>query len=221
MASDTDRQDSDTRVAGFLLVAAFLTTLILFAYHPAEGAAANFAAILRNEAKDAPTDAVVHGGFIAVMTIELVCFARLAMLLGLRRMLPLAGLIFTAAGFAVLSASMVLDGFVAPAIAKRFVGATAGLEAAHTLYIFCGTAIGFLMPIGLLFQASGIGAWSFALAFRPAYARAVGLLGISLAGLLVVGIAAGRGNPLVLMAGLLATAVWALAVGILLAARKA
>jgi len=49
----------------------------------------------------------------------------------------------------------------------------------------------------------------------------VGLLGISLAGLLVVGIAAGRGNPLVLMAGLLATAVWALAVGILLAARKA
>jgi len=220
LSLETHAAEPDTRAAGFILIAAFVVTLGLFALHPG-GNAANFAEVLKNEARDRATDAIVHGGYIAVMGVELVCFAGFAMRLGLQRMLVLAGLIFTAAGFSFLAGSMLLDGLVIPAIAQRFVNAPPGnLDMARTLFLFCGTAIGFLMPIGLLFQAAGIATWSCTLSARRGIARAAGLLGILIAILIAAALAVGTTSPLALMGALLGTALWALVVGGLLAARK-
>lgn len=220
MSIETHAAEPDTRAAGFVLLAAFVVTLGLFALHPG-GNAVNFAEVLKNEARDRTTDAIVHGGYIAVMGVELVCFAMFAMRLGLQRMLVLAGLIFTAAGFSFLAGSMLLDGLVIPAIAQRFVDAApAKLDMARTLFLFCGTMIGFLMPFGLLFQAAGIAAWSCTLSARRGIARAAGLLGILVAILIAAAVAIGTTNPLGLMGALLGTALWALVAGGLLAARK-
>jgi hypothetical protein len=220
VSSETHAAEPDTRAAGIILIAAFVVTLGLFALHPG-GNAVDFAEVLKNEARDRTTDAIVHGGYIAVMGVELVCFAGFAMRLGLQRMLVLAGLIFTAAGFAFLAGSMLLDGLVIPAIAQRFVDtAPAKLDEARTLFLFCGTAISFLMPIGLLFQAAGIAGWSCTLSARHGIARMAGLLGILLAILITAALALGTMNPLGLMGALLGTSAWALVVGGLLAARK-
>jgi hypothetical protein len=218
MALETKEQD--TRAAGLILIAAFLATLALLANHPG-GGGATFADVLRNEAKDARTDAIVHGGYIAVMGIEFVCFSVFARRLGLQRMLSLAGLIFTAAGFAFLAGSMLLDGLVIPAIAQRFAGAAVQkLDMARALFLLCGIAISFLMPIGMLFQAAGVSAWSFALTTGRGLARGIGVLGILGAAVLFAAVGAASLYPAALMGGFLVTALWALAVGILLAARK-
>jgi len=221
MALQAPQEEQDMRAAGITLIVAFLATVALFAAHPAESGATIFAEVLKNEARDAFVDAVVHGGFIAVIAVELVCFAVFAARLGFLRILPLAGFIFTATGLGFIMGSMLMDGLVVPAIAQRFAGVAAQrLDMAHTLVIFCGTVIRVLLPIGMLFQAAGICAWSIALAGRPGVVRGIAVAGLLASILLVAAVGASAMSPPALMAGFAVTALWALAIGGLLATRK-
>jgi hypothetical protein len=196
---------SPARAAGFLAMASAVATVALLVAHP-EGTAHDFAGLLREEAAGRATDAVVHGGFIAVLAVQTVCYAVLAR--RLERLSALAGLVFFAFGAALLSASMVLDGLVIPALAARYLATP---ETAHPLFALVGIAIGWLMPLGLAFQAAAVAAWGLAL---RGVMRVLAVLG---GAAMLAGLA--TGNPLAAMAALGGMALWAAVSGALLLRR--
>jgi hypothetical protein len=207
---------SPTRTVGIVAIAAGLTGFALLALHPM-GDARTFADVLANEAANRGADAVVHGGFIVVLALQLICYAVFSTRLGLGRTSALAGLVLFAVGAAFLGASMLLDGLVTPAIAARYVAKPDKIESARTLFVLIGTMVSFLMPIGLAFQAAAMTAWGWALA-ASGRSRIAGMIGLAIGCALIVAIASSfvAMNPLILMAAIAATAVWSMIVGALL-----
>ena len=119
--------------------------------------------------------------------------------------------------------SMIVDGFVIPAIAVRFyaTGNEDALTRVETLFILCGTLIRFLMPMGLLFQGAAMLSWSAAIVGSRGWPLVVGTFGVAGGiGLLVAVLA-----PLpqmrehILLGGIVVLAVWYLALAGLLCAR--
>jgi hypothetical protein len=197
------------RAAGILLLLTALASLALLAAHPAE-TATTFAAVLKEEAANRNVAAVVHGGYILVLVLQVVGYAKLSARLDLRRLLPLAGLVFFAAGTVILSASLLLDGLVIPALAARYADVPAKIDSARTLFVFCETAIGFLMPMGLAFQGAAIASWGAAL-WRASsrIAGAIGLLsGLGMIAALTANVA--QSNPMLLMGSLAVPIFWTL-----------
>ena len=141
-----------------------LLTLMLLANHPMTGAH-TIAAVLQAEARDQVADGLVHGGFIVILCVVIVCFVFLSRALGMGRVAVVGALVAFCVGCGALMGSMIVDGFVIPALAVRFsaMGTAAALTQAETLFILCGTLIRFLMPMGLLFQSAAMLSWSSAI----------------------------------------------------------
>ena len=207
------------RGAGAVLVGCAIASVLLLAGHPDGGGSPVLAEVLRREAAQARSDAIVHGGFILVLAVELVCFAALAIKLGARRTSVLAAMVFALVGAGLLSASMILDGLITPAVAARYAVAPAERqEAARTLLVLIGAATNALMPLGLAFQGAAALAWGAALAPIPGRAR-IGGAAAWVLGIVMIAAAAlspGASSPLALMIALLAMAAWVLAAGVLL-----
>jgi hypothetical protein len=211
----------------YRLAAAFafcsLATLTLLAYHPMPAGHA-LADIIQAEARDQLVDGLVHGGFIATLSVLIVCFALLSRALGMERVAVVAGLVAFCVGCGALMGSMIVDGFVIPAIAVRLgvMGTADGLGKAETLFILCGTLIRFLMPMGLLFQGAAMLSWSSAIVGSRGWRLAVGVFGLT-GGILVTG---GMLAPLprlrehILLGGIVILAVWYLAIAGALSARN-
>jgi hypothetical protein len=209
-----------TRAIGIVAMATGIAGLALLAAHPM-GDAKTFADVLASEAANRGPDALVHGGFIVVLALQLVCYSVFSARLGFARISTLAALVLFAVGAAFLSGSMLIDGLVTPAIAARYVAKPDKIESARTLFVLMGTMVGFLMPIGLAFQSAAIACWGWALA-ASGMARVVGFIGVALGLVLIValGIGVATMNPLALMAAIAATALWAITVGTLLLRRS-
>jgi hypothetical protein len=209
--------------AGVALVILAVLSLALLVNHPS-GAARTFADVLREEAANRRLDALVHGGFIAVLAAQLVCFAILTMRLGLHRPLAIAGMVLSSIGAGFLMLSMLFDGLVTPAIAARYVDVIDIVERqndARALFVFVGATIAFLMPAGLAFQAAGLASWSLGFVRREGLLRATGLYGLAAASATVVGIAATGGRvPHVLIAAIVLVAAGYALVGIALMRRR-
>ena len=204
------------RPAGIALLALSLVTAGLLHNHPSP-AAQGFADVLRKEGADRVVDAVVHGGFIAVMAAQLSCLAILVARIGAARSAVLVALVLTAIGSGALMLSMVLDGLVVPAIAARYVDLAERQEEARTLFALLGTLIRFLMPGGLLLQAAGLVAWGVAIEGRGALLRCIRWGGIVGGAAIVVAIAATGGMlGAALIASILLIAVWLVLVGVAL-----
>jgi hypothetical protein len=200
------------RTAGILLLLTAFASLALLAAHSAE-TATNFAGVLKEEAANRGVAAAAHGGYIAVLVLQIVCYAKLSARLDLRRLAPLAGLVFFVAGTVILSASLLLDGLVIPALAARYADVPAKIEFARTLFVFCETLIGFLMPMGLALQGAAIAGWGAAL-WRASsrIAGAIGVLsGLGMIAALTVNLA--RPNPMLLMGTLVVPMLWAFVAG--------
>ncbi len=132
-----------------VLTAAAIGSFVLLALHPG-GTATDFAGILRQEAAGQTMDAIVHGGFIALLSVEMVCYLVLTLRLkrfGLRAWC-------SSRWVALLSGSLVTDGLVIPAIAAKYLPVPAKLETARGLFVLCESFIRVLMPMGLAFQAA-------------------------------------------------------------------
>ena len=206
------RNPSPGRGVGLLAIATGIAAFVLLAFHPG-GSPTDFAGVLKDEAANRGADALVHGGFIVVLALQAVCYAVFSARLGWQRPAGVAGFVFFAAGAMFLAGSMVLDGLVTPAIAARYLAAPAKLEYARALYVLIGTLIGILMPAGIAFQGAAVAAWGSALAAIGQ--RVAGVLGMLLGAAMIAGVVAGiaTANPMALMAGIVGTALWAVAVG--------
>lgn len=219
LAATTPRRDGALHAPGVALVACAALSLALLAIHPG-GSPQTFAEVLKDEAANQGPDALVHGGFVVVLAVEMVCLAALAARLGAGSARVLVGLVFTAIGSAALAGSMIFDGLLTPAIAVKYLaGPPERLEAARTMISLCGLMIRFLMPMGLAFQAAGTLGWSAALAGRGGAARWTAIVGLALAGgaLTALGATVARLDPMVAMGALGAQALWTAALGVLMA----
>src|SRR5579864_488252 len=158
MAQETSRDRERRGLAGAFALCS-LASLILLATHPT-GSARTLADVLREEAHSVGINGIVHGGFIITLAALMVCFILLSRRLGSRRVTVVIALTAFSIGSGLLIASMILDGFVTPAVAVRLAdsGNADNLTMARTLFILCGTVISFLMPIGMLFQSTAISA---------------------------------------------------------------
>jgi hypothetical protein len=207
IAPDNDRPPG--RAAGIALLVCAALTLALLANHPS-GAAATFADRLREEAANSGRDALVHGGFIAVLAIQFACLAIMTLRLGLARPLAIAGFVLTAIGAGFLMASMLLDGLVTPAVASRYLGVVDVAERqndAKALFVVLGATISFLMPAGLLLQAAGLACWCGVFVRDRGLVRVTGIYGAVAAAAVIVAIAAtGAMVPHLLIAALLLVA---------------
>src|SRR5882724_1051953 len=210
------------RLAGAFVFCS-LATLTLLANHPMPGVH-TFADRIRAEAHDQFADGLVHGGFIVTLTVLIVCFVFLSRILGEARVAVVAALVAFCVGSGALMASMLLDGFVLPALAVRFTTPENpdGLERAQTLFILCGTVIRFLMPMGLLFQAAAMSSWSGVIVGRRGWRLAVGMFGL-VGGILLMGALLAplpRMREHILLGGIVILAVWYFALAGVLCARN-
>jgi hypothetical protein len=209
-----------THVAGGLAIASGIASVVLLAYHPG-GQPHGFADLLKQEAANQVADAIVHGSFILVLAAEVICYSVMSLRLGMQRMTVLAGLVLFVAGAMFMSGSLVVDGLIVPAVAAKYAAAPAAqLDYAKSLFVLLGAALKYLMPIGLLLQASGVFSWSMALVAGSS--RAIGIAGLLQGGLSVAGLlmAFVQGNAFVLMGVIVALAVWAVAAGSLMLRRS-
>jgi hypothetical protein len=200
-----------------------LATFTLLANHPMAGAH-TIADLIKAEARNQFADGLVHGGFIVTSSVLIVSFVFLSHALGMARVAVVAGLVAFCVGCGALMGSMILDGFVIPAIAVRFsgMGNADGLAQAQTLFILCGTLIRFLMPMGLLFQSAAMLSWSSVIVGRRGWRLAVGVFGLAGAIVLIGAMLAPlpRMREHVLLGGIVVLSVWYLALAGVLCARS-
>jgi hypothetical protein len=217
---DSTHRERRGLAAAFALCA--VATATLLGNHP-DGGSGSFADMLQSEARNQLRDAIVHGGFVVTLCVLMVCFVFWSRLLGAARAAVVVGMVAFCVGCGGLIASMLLDGFVAPALAARFVVADSpdNPAMARTLLIFCGTVIRFLMPLGLVFQSVAILSWSSVLLGARGAARAVGGFGSICAVLLIIGLLAAPAKlvPHLLLVGIATQVIWYLGIAGLLARR--
>jgi hypothetical protein len=195
-----------------------LATVLLLTNHPAS-AAHDFAGVLREEAGNKLADGIVHGGFIFVLAALITCFALLARRLGPAKTAVVVTTVAFSIGSAALMFSMLVDGLVIPAVAARYLDVTAPeqIAAAKALFVFSGTAISFLMPLGIAFQAIAMLSLGGMFASTAAH-RGTGISGVAL-GVLVLLLPAGTLAglpPHLLLVGIALTAAWYFLLAVLL-----
>jgi hypothetical protein len=200
---------TDRKLAGAFAFCG-LASLALLANHPS-GAAHDFAGVLREEAANQRLDGIVHGGFIFVLAALIVCFLLLARRLGAGRLLVTVTLVTFCIGSAALMASMLVDGLVIPAVAARYVGVDApeNVAAAKALFVFAGTLISFLMPLGIAFQSLSLLSLGGLLIAGLPRRRAAGIFGVGAGALILAAILATAGGAAhVLLGSIVLIAVW-------------
>jgi hypothetical protein len=208
--------ESSERFAGMLAIAASLASFALLAAHPGSQAR-NFAELVQEEAANQQQNLIVHGSYILVGAVQILCFSFLSSRLGMARFASRAAITFFAIGIGWLGLSLLFDGLVTPAVAVRYAGQT---EAARPLFVLITTVVRFVMPISLGFQALSVCLWGLAmLSSRLPVSGAVALLlGLALVG--AVGLGAAGGLPMAFMAAFAAMSLWGLIAGVVLLRRN-
>lgn len=212
----TQGNESTGRLAGALLVALAVTSVLTMTHHPtAHGHGAG--EILASLAQVARLNALVHGGLIALMLAVLLLLAEFAgrqvRHVGLAR----SGMLLYALGAGALTLAGLINGFAVPSLA-------AGVGAGHDAVAF-GPVLHFAW--GLNQAAAGFGSIAFALAIalwsidlvrRSGLARWVGAYGVGAGALVTVAVGSGalsldvRGFGAVVAA----LALWQAGAGVLL-----
>jgi hypothetical protein len=199
-----------TLACAFALCA--VTTFALLSWHP-YGSGHTITEVLQMEARDQLKDAVVHGGFILVSAILIVCLAGLSRILQWTRVSVTAGFVAFCVGAGALMMSLGLDGLVVPTIAVRCLreGTAQSLASAQTLLLFCGACIKILMPTGLLFEGGAM--LSYSVAMLAQRWNLVGWFGVAAGIAMLIGplLLSGLG-PHILVAGIVILCVWYLGV---------
>jgi hypothetical protein len=209
-----------TRITGVVILATGVLAIALLLNHPAQHAT-DFPSLLKEEATNRTVNGIVHGGFVLLLPIQIVCYAVFSRILGFARALSIAGIVFFTTGAAIQIADLLVDGLLIPAMAQRYLAAPPDqLTYARTLFSLCETAIRILMPLGLGFQAAAVIAWGTSMMHK---ARGNGLLAVAF-GLLAFSAnvaAATTGAQHLWLVAIVFLELWAIATGVFLMRRGA
>jgi hypothetical protein len=145
---------------GALFAASALIMMVLLVVHPHARVHA-FPDMVEFEIRYRLVNGLVHGGAIALFLLLLAGHVALARLINTAGLAAMCAVTAFGAGCALITASLVLDGFVTPALALQYRAAQdlTVQHSAEALARFCGTNIRILMPMALLSFAASALAW--------------------------------------------------------------
>ncbi|MEA2785870.1 MAG: hypothetical protein QOF71_1974 [Candidatus Eremiobacteraeota bacterium] len=218
-ASFRDRAP-DGRPAGIAIAICAMVAIVAISHHPTVSTRAP-AEALTQMVQLAPMDRIVHGTLIAIMGVLLFSFAVYSLRRGLHRATSVGAFIAYATGIAAVIGAALIDGFLTPAIAERYAGASAdAVKSAIPLLVYGALTIQVLSKFGFVAMSIGVAFWSADLISAPGVLRMTGIVGF-VSGIVAVGLLAFAGhlNPHSLGAIVIVQAVWYLAVAVLLVRR--
>jgi hypothetical protein len=204
------------RGPGALIVVASVASVLFMTHHPSV-ASHQAAEVVAEIAQKARIDQVVHGTLIALTGALVFGFLELGSALGSGRAAVRAAFIAYAAGSAGLIGAALVSGFLVPALAARYQGASGpALDVLPHLLGLARLENRTLARFGVAATSGAILLWSVALMRRPrAFHLATGLLGLASGGVPLAALLLGalrldvRGMTLVVVA----QAAWNVAVG--------
>lgn len=219
--SNVQWSSASDRVVASAIAFVVLLMLVMVMHHPV-ARHTDATELVTGIARQTSSDRWVHGTLAAAMTVMTSLMLGFAGRLGLSRPHVLLGAVASGLALVLICQAVLLDGFVAPALAAPCV--LAGGQCAHdaqSLLGFGALQIEYLTRLGLFALASATGLWAGDLVFRKDHARVEGALGLTSAavqfGILIMG--SGRLNPHSLALVVAAQAVWYLSVASVIAFR--
>jgi hypothetical protein len=207
------------RQLGALFAAGAIALVLLLLFHPHEHLHA-FSDIVEFEIRRRLVNELVHGGAIAVFLLLLAGHVALARLLSTATIPVAVAVTAFGGGCALITASLVPDGLVVPALALQYHAAQdLNLQPSiEELMRFCWTSIRILMPMALLSFAVSALAWCAPLLRAGRRSRLAGAAS-GVTGLIIgVTIAATALSPSdhAVLGSLLLVALWHLALAVAL-----
>ena len=211
--------DRSARIAGIVLIAASLLSILLMAHHPTAGTH-DRAALAADIAGSAGLSRFVHGGLIALIAAEIFAFVIFTEHVAAGRTAARAGLVAYSIGSGAMIGAALISGFVVSDLAVHYAGAPdaatfadlarlamAGNQALAKLGTMAMSAGIVLWAIACLHErrAHGLAIVGFLAGLAPAAALAFGFIRLDVTGMLLV---------------VVAWTVWNLAAGIYLVRAK-
>jgi hypothetical protein len=193
------RPDSDiftpaartVRFAGWTLVTAAVLSVLIMAMHPTTGTH-DHAEFVDRMGRGLPGNTFVHGSLITLLLVMGACLLSLRDVLGAHRLLVRAGMVAMVVGIAGNVAAGLVDGFILPNVAARYVGVDeAGLAAVKPVIVLCRETNATAARVGLVGLSLSAVLWSCVLVGVPGWRRWIGVAGV-LCGLLPLAMHAGE-----------------------------
>jgi len=180
------------QVAGWLLAASSLLSLLFMLHHPSVAATAT-GQMVAEVSREALLAMTVHGVLIAMLFVQFYSLTVLSVRLGLRRGPVIAGLTAQAAGVLAMLGAALISGFLVPDLAGHLGGASReALEMGRQQMSFAHLANQRLAQVGVVAMGLAMAMWSITLLADRGFTRLIGAAGLLLGSALVTAMLSGR-----------------------------
>lgn len=164
--------------AGWFLLTAAVLAVVIMAMHPTAGTH-DHAEFVDRMGRGLPGNTFVHGSLVTLLLVMGGCLLWLRDVLGASRPLVRAGTVAMVVGVAGNVAAGLVNGFIVPNLAARYVGVDeAGLEAVWPVMALCREVNATTARVGLVGLSLSALLWSCVLAGVPGWRRWVGVGGV-------------------------------------------
>jgi hypothetical protein len=206
----------EARIAGTVLVAATLLSILMMAHHPTAGTH-DAAALAADIAGSATLSRVVHGVLIALIAFELYAFIVFSAQIARGRSAARAAIVAYAIGAGAMVGAALISGFVVSSLAKYYAGIADPAPFTDFARV-CMTGNQALANLGVIAMSAAIVLWSVALLHDPARRRWLAIVGLVTGLAPAVALFSGAIHLDVhgMMLVVLAQAIWNLAAGVML-----
>ncbi|MCK9689126.1 hypothetical protein [Scleromatobacter humisilvae] len=168
----------DTRVAGLLMLASAILSIVFVALDP-EVTATTSRAILEAMVANGPRHRAVHGVELACVLGLALGFTSLAARLGTQRSAVRGALIAYVVGCLAMMAAAVTDGFVTGDVASYYLQAGHSADTGREMIHLCYVVVQDFAAASWFFQSAGVLAMACALLRERGAQRVVGVLGLA------------------------------------------
>jgi len=161
--SNPAESDRDARIAGIVLVAVPLLSILMMAHHPSVGSN-DPTTIVAEITEKAPLSRIVHGVLIALMGAELFAFIAFCKRLGFERSAVRAGFVAYSIGTGAMIGAALISGFIISDLAVHYAHQSTG-DATSFIDLSRLAMIGnqALAKLGVVAMSAAIVLWSLAL----------------------------------------------------------
>jgi hypothetical protein len=211
----------EARIAGSVLVAATLLSILMMAHHPS-ASTHDPAALAADIANTATLSRVVHAVLIALIAVELFAFVVFSGRLIAGRLAARAAIVAYAIGTGAMIGAALISGFVVSSLGVYYAGVADPAPFVDFARV-CMTGNQALAKLGVIASSVGIALWSIALLHDRARGRWLAIIGFVTGLAPAVALLAGaiRLDVHGMLLVVLAQAIWNLAVGVELIRSKA